>query len=50
MKHFKYYDNGTKMITKYDFAKVLKDFRLNLTVSEIEKIFDAFVLIQKKFN
>ena len=25
MKHFKYYDNGTKMITKYDFAKVLKD-------------------------
>ena len=48
MKHFKYYDNGTKMITKYDFAKVLKDFRLNLTVSEIEKIFDAFCSDPKK--
>ena len=42
LKHFKYYDNGTKMITKYDFAKVLKDFRLNLTINEIEKIFDNF--------
>ena len=48
MKHFKYYDNGTKMITKYDFAKVLKDFRLNLTVSEIERIFDAFCTDPKK--
>lgn len=50
MKHFKYYDNGTKMITKYDFAKVLKDFRLNLTVSEIEKIFDNFCKDSKKIQ
>lgn len=50
MKHFKYYDNGTKMITKYDFAKVLKDFRLNLTVSEIERIFDNFCRDSKKIQ
>ena len=50
MKHFKYYDNGTKMITKYDFAKVLKDFRLNLTISEIERIFDTFCQDPKKIQ
>jgi Ca2+-binding EF-hand superfamily protein len=41
VKHFKYFDNGTKFINKYDFIKVLRDFRLNLTVSDIEKIFDS---------
>ncbi len=42
IKHFKYYDNGTKFINKYDFAKVIKDFRLNFTITEIEKIFEFF--------
>jgi Ca2+-binding EF-hand superfamily protein len=41
VKHFKFYDNGTKFINKYDFVKVLKDFRLNLTVSDMDKIFDS---------
>jgi Ca2+-binding EF-hand superfamily protein len=42
IKHFKYYDNGTKFINKYDFAKVIRDFRLNLTTTEIEKIYELF--------
>jgi Ca2+-binding EF-hand superfamily protein len=40
IKHFKYYENGTKFINKYDFAKVMRDFRLNLTITEIEKLFE----------
>ena len=48
IKHFKYFDNGTKFITKYDFAKVIKNFRLNLTIAEIEKIFDKFCNDTKK--
>ena len=48
IKHFKYFDNGTKFITKYDFAKVIKNFRLNLTIAEIEKIFDKFCNDSKK--
>jgi Ca2+-binding EF-hand superfamily protein len=47
IKHFKYYDNGTKFINKYDFAKVIKDFRLNLTITEIEKIFEIFCVDKK---
>ena len=47
MKHFKYYYNGTKMIIKSNFAKVLKDFRLYLTVSKIEFFFTK---ILKKSN
>jgi Ca2+-binding EF-hand superfamily protein len=47
IKHFKYYDNGTKFINKYDFAKVIKDFRLNLTITDIEKIFELFCIDQK---
>ena len=41
IKHFKFYDNNTKFINRFDFVKVLKDFRLNLSVTEIEKIFDG---------
>lgn len=42
IKHFKYYDNGTKFINKNDFVKVMRDFRLNLTVTEIEKLFEIY--------
>jgi len=47
IKHFKYFDNGTKLITKFDFVKILKDFRLNLTIGEIEKIFELFCVNSK---
>ncbi len=50
MKQFRYYDNGTKLISKYDFSKVLKDFRLNLTINEIEKIFDFFCGDRRKVH
>lgn len=48
IKHFRYYDNGTKFINKYDFAKVIRDFRLNLPVNEIEKLFEAFCADKKQ--
>jgi len=48
IKHFKCYDNGTKFLTKPDFMKVIRDFRLNLTTSEIEKLFDFYVTDKKK--
>ncbi len=47
IKHFKYYDANTKFINKYDFAKVMKDFRINLQVSEIEKVFEWFCADKK---
>ena len=39
LKHFKYYDNNSSDISKYNFAKVLKDFNLNLSVDDIETLF-----------
>ena len=50
IKHFKHYDNGTRFINKFDFAKVMKDFRLNLTITEIEKIFLSFCNKNEKLN
>lgn len=47
-KYFKSYDNGTKFIGKADFTKVMKDFRLNLTPTEIEDLYDSFC--DKKTN
>jgi hypothetical protein len=41
IKHFKFYDNNTKLISRFDFVKVIKDFRINLIVTEIEKIFEG---------
>ena len=40
LKHFKYYDNGTEIITKLDFSKVIKNFRISLSPMDIEKIFE----------
>ena len=42
LKHFKYYDNNSSDITKYNFSKVLKDFNLNLLVGDIEALFDFY--------
>ena len=44
IKHFKYYDNNinSNTITKYNFAKVLKDFNVILSVDEIEYLFSEF--------
>ena len=39
LKHFKYYDNFTSCISKYDFSKVLKDFNIKLTTDEVDIIF-----------
>lgn len=39
LKHFKYYDNNSSDITKYNFSKVLKDFNINLPVDDIETLF-----------
>ena len=48
IKNFKCYDNGTKFVNKYDFIKVIRDFRLNLTASEIEKLFEFYVTEKRK--
>ena len=42
LKHFKFYDNNTKCISKYDFSKVLKDFNIKLTIDEIDTIFKIY--------
>ena len=39
LKHFKFYDNYTNCISKYDFSKVLKDFNIKLTIDEVDTIF-----------
>lgn len=40
IKQFKFYDNRSGYINKPDYTKILKDFRLNLTITDIEKIFE----------
>ncbi len=41
IKSLNYYSNG-RFITKYDFAKVIKDFNILINVNDIEQIFDNF--------
>ena len=48
IKHFKYYDNNTKTINKYDFVKVLKDFNINIPLLDIENIFFNYGINNKK--
>ena len=48
IKHFKYYDNNTKKISKYDFVKVLKDFNLLIPLIDVENIFQEFSTDEKK--
>ena len=42
IKHFKYYDNNSDFMTKYNFAKVFKDFNINLEQTDLEQIFDKY--------
>ena len=42
LKHFKFYDNKTKSISKYNFSKILKNFNIKLSVDDIDIIFKNF--------
>ena len=42
IKHFKYYDNNSDFMSKYNFAKVFKDFNINLEPTDFEQIFDKY--------
>jgi len=48
IKHFKYYDNNTKTINKYDFVKVLKNFNINIPIMDIENIFYEYGINSNK--
>ena len=45
IKHFKYYDNNSDYMSKYNFSKVLKDFNIQLEQTDLEKIFDFYETI-----
>ena len=45
IKHFKYYDNNSDYMSKYNFSKVLKDFNIQLEQPDLEKIFDHYETI-----
>ena len=49
LKHFKFYDNKTKSISKYNFSKILKNFNIKLSVDDIDIIFKNFS-IDKVYN
>ena len=42
LKHFKFYDNKTKTISKYNFSKILKNFNIKLSIDDIDLIFKTF--------
>ena len=42
MKHFKFYDNKTKTISKYNFSKILKNFNIKLSIDDIDIVFKIF--------
>ena len=48
IKELNYYSNGNRFVKKYDFAKVLKDYNIAMTVNDIEQIFDIFCEDKKK--
>ena len=48
IKHFKYYDNNSDFMTKYNFSKVLKDFNIILEQNDLEKIFDEYRVINNE--
>ena len=45
IKHFKYYDNNSDFMSKYNFSKVLKDYNINIEQTDLEKIFDNYEVI-----
>ena len=48
IKHFKYYDNNSDFMTKYNFAKVFKDFNINLEQTDLEQIFDKYEIANEQ--
>ena len=42
LKHFKFYDNKTKTISKYNFSKILKNFNIKLSIDDIDIVFKIF--------
>ena len=52
IKHFKFYDNKTKYITKYDFTKILKNFNIKISIENIDEIFKNYSIdkIQNTMN
>ena len=42
LKHFKFYDNKTNHISKYDFSKILRNFNIKLIVDDIDEIFKNY--------
>ena len=48
IKHFKYYDNNSDFMSKYNFSKVLKDFNINLEQNDLEKIFYTYGTINNE--
>lgn len=42
LKYFKYYDNDTGYVNQTDFTKIVKDYRLNLTPTDINTLFECF--------
>jgi len=40
LKQFKFYDKQSGYINKSDFTKIIKEFRLNLTLTEIERAYE----------
>ena len=52
IKHFKFYDNNTKYISKYDFTKILKNYNIKLSIDNIDEIFKDYGVdkIQNSMN
>ena len=48
IKQFKYYDNNTRTISKYDFMKVLQDFNIRIPDSDINQLFNEYGVNYKK--
>ena len=44
IKHFKFYDNKTKYISKYDFTKILKNFNIKMSIDNIDEIFKNYAV------
>ena len=44
IKHFKFYDNKTKYISKYDFTKILKNFNIKISIDNIDEIFKNYAV------
>ena len=48
IKHFKYYDNNSDYMSEYNFAKVLKDYNINLEKFDLHQIFDIYGIIESE--